>query len=578
MTTFSGTSEITESVDDENKQIEEYLQNRNVMKTGKRYYIKQDINRLFEAIEIKSSQKGSKDASQKSAMKRPIRPYSSSQAVNLKQALRGLCISHASEMAAMNKRLSRIGIVPFSPPGGCESMEVESEQYGVTKMGPELNCAVKTLDVVAKPDEGSSSKSSNEETCHLSRSNQSGHRPHMSKDMRWEAIRSVEKQHGYLGLRHFKFMKKVGGGDIGSVYLSELIGTGCLFALKIMDNEFLVSKRKTIRAQTERDILETLDHPFLPTLYAHFTTDKYACLVIDYCPGGDLHVLRQRQPNKTFSEHAVRFYVAEVLLALEYLHMLGIVYRDLKPENILVREDGHIMLLDFDLSFRCAANNDPKLLKSPSPLPEPSNRMSSPCSSHSRCLEQSFCLNPSWQVSCFTPKLKTAEFEAAQMTQLVVEPTSARSNSFVGTQEYLAPEIIKGEGHGSAVDWWTYGVFMYELLYGKTPFKGTTDEGTLVNVVSQSLKFPESPMISSNARDLIRRLLEKEPEKRLGYSKGASEIKSHSFFVGLNWALIRCESPPEIPRLSATTNNSQKKKQGEKEVTSNAEGIGFEIF
>lgn len=400
-----------------------------------------------------------------------------------------------------------------------------------------------------------SSTTSYSDESYLSGSSRSGYRPHMSKDLRWEAISSVQKQHGKLGMTHFKLLRKIGGGDIGTVYLSELIGTSCLFAVKVMDNEFLTSRKKMQRAQTEKEILEILDHPFLPTLFAHFITNKYSCLVMEYCPGGDLHVLRQKQLTRSFPEKAARFYAAEILLSLEYLHMLGVVYRDLKPENILVREDGHIMLSDFDLSLRCAAN--PMLLKSSSPVYETPKKMSSPCSDSS-CIDP-FCLQPSWQLSCFTPRFLTAAAKsrklkselAAQiipLPQLVVEPVSARSNSFVGTHEYLAPEIIKGEGHGSAVDWWTFGIFLYELLYGKTPFKGSSNEETISNVVSQSLKFPQSPMVSSHARDLIRRLL-KEPENRLGSAKGAAEIKQHPFFEGLNWALIRCETPPELPKI-----------------------------
>ncbi|KAJ0933389.1 putative protein kinase AGC-RSK-2 family [Helianthus annuus] len=72
---------------------------------------------------------------------------------------------------------------------------------------------------------------------------------------------------------------------------------------------------------------------------------------------------------------------------------------------------------------------------------------------------------------------------------LIAERTSARSMSFVGTHEYLAPEIIKGEGHGSAVEW-TFGIFLYELLFGKTPFKGNGNRATLFNVVGQPLRFP----------------------------------------------------------------------------------------
>lgn len=271
--------------------------------------------------------------------------------------------------------------------------------------------------------------------------------------------------------------------------------------------------------------------------------------------------------------------------------MLGVVYRDLKPENILVREDGHIMLSDFDLSLRCATVN-PMVLKSSSPVMEPAKKSLSPCT-ESSCIDP-FCLQPSWQVSCFTPRLLSAAAKSRKMKtelaaqvsplpQLVVEPTNARSNSFVGTHEYLAPEIIKGEGHGSAVDWWTFGIFLFELLYGRTPFKGSGNEDTLANVVTKSLKFPNSPMVSFHARDLIRGLLVKDPESRLGSVKGATEIKQHPFFEGLNWALIRCAIPPELPKYcdpgAAASSASHKQESTKcKEVEGTSEISEFEVF
>ncbi|CAN8297879.1 unnamed protein product [Cochlearia groenlandica] len=387
-----------------------------------------------------------------------------------------------------------------------------------------------------------------------------GNRPHMSKDVRWEAIQHIRSQHGLgsLGLKHFNLLKKLGCGDIGTVYLAELTGTNCLFAIKVMDNEFLERRNKMSRAQTEKDILKMLDHPFLPTLYTHFTSDNLSCLVMECCPGGDLHVLRQKQPGRWFPEPAARFYVAEVLLALEYLHMLGVIYRDLKPENILVRDDGHIMVTDFDLSLRCSVS--PTLLNSSSPLHGDGMRLSSGRYTKSNCMEPS-CFRPKLSRGgsltkkkgkkhrIMMKKLKKSDLIARfkSLPQLVAEPTEARSNSFVGTHEYLAPEIIKGEGHGAAVDWWTFGIFLYELLYGKTPFKGDTNEDTIANVVLQSLKFPDKPNVSFQAKDLIKGLLVKEPENRLGTEKGAAEIKRHAFFEGLNWALIRCAIPPELP-------------------------------
>ncbi|PWA87266.1 Protein kinase, catalytic domain-containing protein [Artemisia annua] len=386
----------------------------------------------------------------------------------------------------------------------------------------------------------------------------STNKPHKGNDPRWKAIHAIRSRDGLLGMNHFRLLRLLGCGDIGSVYQSELSGTRCYFAMKVMDKVSLASRKKLSRAQTERDILQLLDHPFLPTLYTHFETDRFSCLVMEYCPGGDLHTLRQRQPGKHFSEYAARFYAAEVLLALEYLHMLGVVYRDLKPENVLVRDDGHIMLSDFDLSLRCTVS--PTLIKSSSLNSDPTKRPpnSSFCVQPA-CIEPtSACIQP----ACFLPKFfpqrnkkkKTPKPRTdptplfGQLPELLAEPTGARSMSFVGTHEYLAPEIIKGEGHGSAVDWWTFGIFLHELLYGRTPFKGSGNRATLFNVVGQQLRFPDSPATSFASRDLIRGLLVKEPQHRLGVKRGATEIKQHPFFEGVNWALIRCSTPPEVPR------------------------------
>ncbi|KAJ6892948.1 serine/threonine-protein kinase [Populus alba x Populus x berolinensis] len=270
---------------------------------------------------------------------------------------------------------------------------------------------------------------------------------------------------------------------------------------------------------------------------------------MEFCSGGNLHSLRQKQPNKHFTEEAARFYASEVLLALEYLHMLGIVYRDLKPENLLVRDEGHIMLSDFDLSLRCSVS--PTLVKS-------SSVHVSSGGGGGGILDDESVVQGCMQPSTFFPRILPGKknrksksdfglFVGGSMPELMAEPTNVRSMSFVGTHEYLAPEIIRGEGHGSAVDWWTFGIFLYELLHGTTPFKGQGNRATLFNVVGQPLRFPENPQVSMVARDLIRGLLVKEPHKRIAYKRGATEIKQHPFFEGVNWALVRSALPPHIP-------------------------------
>jgi serine/threonine protein kinase len=250
-----------------------------------------------------------------------------------------------------------------------------------------------------------------------------------------------------------------------------------------------------------------------------------------------------------------RFYASEVLLALEYLHMLGVVYRDLKPENVLVREEGHIMLSDFDLSLRCSVS--PALVRSPSGhvggagglvhgCKLPRILSSSKIKAKKKAAKDKDKDNQQQELVTGDGRKK----QAWTSLEFTAEPTGARSMSFVGTHEYLAPEIIRGEGHGSAVDWWTFGVFLYELLHGTTPFKGSGNRATLFNVVGQPLRFPDAPGVSAAARDLIRGLLAKEPQKRLAYRRGAAEVKQHPFFEGVNWALVRSAAPPYVPDVA----------------------------
>ncbi|XP_073006021.1 protein kinase PINOID 2-like [Typha latifolia] len=384
-------------------------------------------------------------------------------------------------------------------------------------------------------------------------------KPHKSNQPEWRAMQALRAAtSGRVGLDHFRLLRRLGSGDLGHVYLCQLRGAGMpqLYAMKVVDKEALAlrknDKKKLERAETEKEILRGLDHPFLPTLYADFEARHYSCLVMEFCPGGDLHVARQRQPGRRFTLSSTRFYAAEILLALEYLHMMGVVYRDLKPENVLIRHDGHVMLSDFDLSLKCAV--EPKLLTQ--------THTDSPSSSSSSCVPP-MQLQP--VLSCF---YKTKPHQPSRATcppttrELVAEPSAARSKSFVGTHEYLAPEVISGTGHGSAVDWWTLGVFLYEMLYGFTPFKGENNERTLVNILKQqSLSFPnhrkeaaaaaaeeEEEVAGRSARDLIKRLLVKDPKMRIGSLKGSVEIKRHEFFKGVNWALIRSVRPPEVPR------------------------------
>ncbi|WOL07886.1 protein kinase PINOID-like [Canna indica] len=375
-------------------------------------------------------------------------------------------------------------------------------------------------------------------------------KPHRSSDPAWAAIRSRSLP-TKLGPRDFKLIRRIGSGDIGTVYLCRLRdeASTCMYAMKVVDKLALAKKKKLERAATEKRILRILDHPFLPTLYADFDAPPhYSCVVMEYCSGGDLHTLRHRQPRLRFSVAATRFYAAEVLLALEYLHMLGIVYRDLKPENILIRSDGHIMLSDFDLSLESTASPTLESLKK-----SPAADYDDAVGGSDRFQSDPSCLP-------FLARRALNHTAKSERRRFVAEPFGARSFSFVGTHEYVAPEVASGCPHGSPVDWWAYGVLLYELLYGRTPFAGPTNEATLRNIVKQPLSFPAAPSKagSSVARDLITGLLVKDPAARLGSRRGAADVKAHPFFKGLNLALMRSCRPPIVS--GAVRSNSCKER------------------
>nr|AML76947.1 putative LOV domain-containing protein [Borya sphaerocephala] len=338
-------------------------------------------------------------------------------------------------------------------------------------------------------------------------------KPHKKNNLSWRGIQKVLESGEKIGLKHFRPVKPLGSGDTGSVHLVEFLETGDYFAMKAMDKTVMLNRNKVHRACAEREILDMLDHPFLPTLYASFQTKTHICLITDYYPGGELFLLLDRQPLKVLKEDAVRFYAAEVVVALEYLHCQGVIYRDLKPENVLLQGDGHVSLTDFDLS--CLTSCKPEVL-----LPNSQDKLKQ----NKRRMPPIF----------------------------IAEPMRA-SNSFVGTEEYIAPEIITGAGHTSAVDWWALGVLLYEMLYGYTPFRGKTRQKTFANILHKDLKFPGSISVSLPARQLMYRLLHRDPRNRLGSCEGANEVKQHPFFRGINWALVRCMSPPKLDAVTFET-------------------------
>ncbi|KAJ4761868.1 Protein kinase KIPK [Rhynchospora pubera] len=372
-----------------------------------------------------------------------------------------------------------------------------------------------------------------------------------------------------LRLENLKAISILGRGAKGVVFSVHVSTHEQPFALKAISLSSIKKKKSSAgdgagaqsgetyrRLWFERDVLATLNHPLLPSLKGFVSTETIVGFAIERCSGGDLNSLRRRQTEKMFSDSVIRFYAAELVLALEYLHSRGIVYRDLKPENILIQDNGHIMLVDFDLSTKLPVKSPKpyKLPETPPPAQVRANEQLGQNHRKKKKRKNNFLLR---SFSSHTGVSPVTTDEAPNKSPLH-KPAAVRnvgstdkSNSFVGTEDYVAPEIIQGKGHEFSVDWWGLGVVLYEMLYGRTPFRGLNRKETFYRVL---VKEPELVGEQTPLRDLIRRLLEKDPDKRIT----CQEIKEHEFFRGVNWELvIEMARPPYIPSGSELESNEE---------------------
>jgi len=245
--------------------------------------------------------------------------------------------------------------------------------------------------------------------------------------------------------------------------------------------------------RVEREILEKFDHPFIMGLEFAFQDHERLYLIMEFVNGGELFY-HLKQTKTGFDEDRTRFYAAEIVLALEYLHNMGVVYRDLKPENVLIDAEGHIRLTDFGLSKAGLREND------------------------------------------------------------------NRTESFCGTPEYLAPEIIRDKNYSYSVDWYSFGLVTYEMLTGINPFK-SGKELSFVEQMNEILdkEIPIPKHFKIETQDLLKKLLKKDPSERIGCGpKGPAELKAHPFFKSIDWQALeqKLVKPPFKPSTTTATDVS----------------------
>ncbi|KAJ3697699.1 hypothetical protein LUZ61_001404 [Rhynchospora tenuis] len=322
----------------------------------------------------------------------------------------------------------------------------------------------------------------------------------------------------------FEIIKPISRGAFGRVFLAKKRTTGDLFAIKVLKKADMIRKNAVESILAERDILITVRNPFVVRFFYSFTSRENLYLVMEYLNGGDMYSLLRNLG--CLDEDVARIYIAEVVLALEYLHSNRIVHRDLKPDNLLIAHDGHIKLTDFGLSKVGLINS--------------TDDLSGPAVSGASLYgEDEHEHDPEF-----------SGFEQADQIE------RRKKRSAVGTPDYLAPEILLGTGHGASADWWSVGVILFELIVGLPPFNAEHPQMIFDNILNRKIPWPRVPEeISQEAADLIDRLLTEDPHLRLG-AKGASEVKQHVFFKDINWDTLARQKAAFVPSSDSAFDTS----------------------
>jgi 3-phosphoinositide dependent protein kinase-1 len=300
------------------------------------------------------------------------------------------------------------------------------------------------------------------------------------------------------GVRDFVFGRTLGEGSYSTVVLATDRQTLKEYAVKILDKKHIIKEKKIKYVNIERDTLNRLiEHPGIVRLYYTFQDSTSLYYVLDIASGGELLAVLKK--ISSFDEECTRFYGAQILDAIEHMHKRGVIHRDLKPENVLLDDHMHIKITDFGTA---------KL------LPDPREPISS---------------GQSYDVAS---------------TGSDVETTRARS--FVGTAEYVSPELLTDKNACKASDLWAFGCIIYQLLSGRPPFKAANEYQTFQKIVGLDYDFP--PGFPFAARDLVERLLVLDPQRRLSIE----HIKNHEFFDGIEWGrgLWKIKAPrlkPYVP-------------------------------
>ena len=296
-----------------------------------------------------------------------------------------------------------------------------------------------------------------------------------------------------MSLRDFTLVSSLGDGSYSEVYRARHDATGNEYALKIVSKQHILRYKVVHQIQRERILLARLHDDGIVKLHFTFQDDDSLYLALDYCPNGEL--FDQIRIQRKLDAPTARFYASEIILVLEALRQAGVVHRDLKPENLLLTSTGHLKLIDFGSA---------KDIKDPDSLPK-----------------------------------AASDNDTANING---ETNAERASSFVGTADYVCPEMLDNKPVEYAADLWALGCVLYQMFMGKAPFKAASEYLTFQKIASGEYP-PMDPDVPKEAQDVVNKLLHLDPSARLG-ADDLSKLKNHPFFSGVDWEGLRSSQAP----------------------------------
>ncbi|KAL7108057.1 hypothetical protein ACP275_06G091400 [Erythranthe tilingii] len=341
----------------------------------------------------------------------------------------------------------------------------------------------------------SNNSNSNNNNINININNNNNSQPQRSKSF---AFRAPQEN---FNIQDFELEKIYGVGSYSKVVRAKKKDTGTVYAMKIMDKKFITKENKTAYVKLERIVLDQLDHSGVVRLFFTFQDTFSLYMALESCDGGELFDQITRKGR--LSEDEARFYAAEVVDALEYIHSMGLIHRDIKPENLLLTADGHIKIADFG---------------------------------------------------------SVKPMQGSRITVLPNAASDDKACTFVGTAAYVPPEVLNSSPATFGNDLWALGCTLYQMLSGTSPFKDASEWLIFQRIIARDIRFPN--YFSAEARDLIDQLLDIDPSRRPGAGPGEyASLKNHPFFNGIDWTNLReGTTPPKLaldPRVQSSGNEDQ---------------------